>query len=730
MRLLDLFERQPPTGDGFRQWFGDSKVVDNSGHPMVVYHGTKDNFELEKMWPWSHFGTSEAANTRASSSVFNISGQSAQVFPAYLSLQNPLRIKDNGLETPGEYAKAILRSGAFSRRERNTILKNWDSMDLDEKFETLEQAVRSKGYDGLVYTNKVEDSGSISYVVFEPRQQVRSAFDQSLTESVGWPRLYHGSEKQWTQYDPRYGRGDSFIYTTRSPEVARSYGDYVYLVEPTVPPQIIDITRDDPRVRKELQVFLSEYPQYRWSVDELRQIILEGRMFVRDEFGHLQRDILHFMFDSGYNCVVIADVVYGDVHANDNRSYVFDNHFDLNFTLLSDLNEATRPFVQKAIDPALMTFSEYRELVDPDQKSHPPDAYDSDLEDLNSYQGPEDYETLLNTIKRHGLEFEVRRNTRDMWDGRYVKTTPDGDLVRDEQGKATYLDQEEVAMMFPGEKRYRYEYGIIDKSSGQIVANTQDEWGALLARTAREYRKFGFGTLLVKLAREDRPDRSSGGLTRSGYANLGRVHDEMVREYLSSGFYSHLVKTGQITAGRAKEIIAGVQPKKQPQQRNLNTADPKDWLLMTNSQSFVILYDKKLYELEDLDDDDIQHWIDRHIIGMASLASMGGDSSAWVNRTYGPDRIKGFLLAALLQMEPGEPIRMEPDEAQLAANHLGDKLKEVPKQRPGDFDQYYVENRDKTWRYMGNQEQQYRKHRDPYGEWYARIIEWAESLGN
>ena len=30
----------------FKDWFGDSKVVDKEGKPLVVYHGTKKKFDI------------------------------------------------------------------------------------------------------------------------------------------------------------------------------------------------------------------------------------------------------------------------------------------------------------------------------------------------------------------------------------------------------------------------------------------------------------------------------------------------------------------------------------------------------------------------------------------------------------------------------------------------------------------------------------------------------------
>jgi len=42
-----LFQPAPPTDSpAFKKWFGDSKVVDENGDPLVVYHGTDASFEV------------------------------------------------------------------------------------------------------------------------------------------------------------------------------------------------------------------------------------------------------------------------------------------------------------------------------------------------------------------------------------------------------------------------------------------------------------------------------------------------------------------------------------------------------------------------------------------------------------------------------------------------------------------------------------------------------------
>ena len=43
----------------FQRWFGDSKVVDRDGEPLVVYHGTGDDFTVFDPWKTNYGDVSE-----------------------------------------------------------------------------------------------------------------------------------------------------------------------------------------------------------------------------------------------------------------------------------------------------------------------------------------------------------------------------------------------------------------------------------------------------------------------------------------------------------------------------------------------------------------------------------------------------------------------------------------------------------------------------------------------
>ncbi|MCX7631681.1 MAG: hypothetical protein N2038_15775, partial [Geminicoccaceae bacterium] len=97
-----------PTEEGVRnfwKWFGDSKVVDDQGRPLVVYHGTTRDFSafdpnaprtalpLPGMFFTPHAVVAESyasfGKEIRDDDGFIIGAEGGNVMPVYLSLQNP-----------------------------------------------------------------------------------------------------------------------------------------------------------------------------------------------------------------------------------------------------------------------------------------------------------------------------------------------------------------------------------------------------------------------------------------------------------------------------------------------------------------------------------------------------------------------------------------------------------------------------------------------------------------
>lgn len=209
----------------FQRWFANSAVVDDDGDPLVVYHGTQTQSDFDKFRHLSHFGTLDAAQDRlgvvmtegsthwgdsariedmarkrgvvddemgrfeiadeANEWWEKLSGaeryaivsedyperaEQSRIYPVFLSIQNPLRINDDGiLENWKDLADQAHYNEAITWEEAQEVKK--------KPFGHLIELLESKGYDGFVYENTVEDRGSDSYIPFHP-EQVKSVYNR------------------------------------------------------------------------------------------------------------------------------------------------------------------------------------------------------------------------------------------------------------------------------------------------------------------------------------------------------------------------------------------------------------------------------------------------------------------------------------------------------------------------------------------------------------------------
>lgn len=151
-----------------------TKVVDENGEPMRVYHGTRTQFD--KFRPLSHFGDdAKAANDRLGyrdtlpgSPVREPRGRGAHIRTAYLDIRNPARVEDDkgALSSPTSYFEAARDAGHISEEEflRETV----ENTPTNERFI---EVMREKGFDGLVYKNRTEGAGD-SFVIFDSAQVI------------------------------------------------------------------------------------------------------------------------------------------------------------------------------------------------------------------------------------------------------------------------------------------------------------------------------------------------------------------------------------------------------------------------------------------------------------------------------------------------------------------------------------------------------------------------------
>lgn len=180
-----------------KRWFENSKVVDENGKPLVVYHATPERFSVFDTSSFkSHFGTLAQAEARAaelsSMSINKQNGYDVKIIPVYLSIHKPFRMNDLGdnWKSPSALSREIENTlGLPSDSTHDEFDAIYDKIKSDTK--TIVQMLKNRGYDGIVYKNEFEGvvdpsqfgKGGIaptgkhsgdSYIPFDPAQ-IKSA---------------------------------------------------------------------------------------------------------------------------------------------------------------------------------------------------------------------------------------------------------------------------------------------------------------------------------------------------------------------------------------------------------------------------------------------------------------------------------------------------------------------------------------------------------------------------
>jgi len=233
--------------ENFYSWFGDSKVVDEQGRPLVVYHGTK---AMKWGKPLPEFSIFSRAGSRAYQNrvgfFFGETDSFARAFgdrimPVYLNLQNPKifkkgtptneelsleqkevdtaksddtkyiaqKILNNSKKYIDAYDKFIMdmyhKSGLIPYQ--NSMYGDFnDAMQLgrDEAYDiadTYREELQKDGYDGVIIVDTKVDANSnngkpnTQYVAFNPNQ-IKSTSNRgtySESENIYYQSAFAGS---------------------------------------------------------------------------------------------------------------------------------------------------------------------------------------------------------------------------------------------------------------------------------------------------------------------------------------------------------------------------------------------------------------------------------------------------------------------------------------------------------------------------------------------------------
>ncbi|MDC7229719.1 MAG: JAB domain-containing protein [Sphaerochaetaceae bacterium] len=209
----DLFQTAPPTdSEAFKQWFGESKVVDENGNPIELLHGspnmfddfirTQDNDNGYLGAGYYFTGDKGIAQTYATKN--NI----GYIYHAYLKMDNPLRYDQ---EWDKEWSKI-----------RDEIVKENPRVEQysSEFGKLLAEKIQSYGYDGVL---DLRNGEVVEAVVFRNEQIRIASVEPYSIESV--PR---GPLFQESSADDRYFKaleaGDETTAQRIVDEMARRRG--------------------------------------------------------------------------------------------------------------------------------------------------------------------------------------------------------------------------------------------------------------------------------------------------------------------------------------------------------------------------------------------------------------------------------------------------------------------------------------------------------------------------
>jgi hypothetical protein len=168
------FKDRPNINDSFWKWFGDSKVIDSSGNPLIVYHGTdKDFSEFKK----------EFIGIAYTGSIYVSKG---------FYFTNSLRMLDSyvGTYMSDMTDKEFMNQWKYDKNHPENIRPNnvypvylralnpffVDYADIQKDINAVNDEFHSGNYDSCFISTKYHPT-NIEYIVYDPTQ-IKSIFNQ------------------------------------------------------------------------------------------------------------------------------------------------------------------------------------------------------------------------------------------------------------------------------------------------------------------------------------------------------------------------------------------------------------------------------------------------------------------------------------------------------------------------------------------------------------------------
>lgn len=191
----------------FKNWFGDSKVVDENGEPLVVYHGSRNTFDtFEHIEEWN--SDQGSFNTR-NAFFFTDSDYAANAFAELQRSNQILRLQaekhvGTGYNNIAEKQRLDeeIRIQSYNDNIRYNVYlsiqnpyivdfegREYNTKEVDDIFE----AAIENNHDGVILKNILDEGGETTqYAVFNP-EQIKSIDNQGTFDAEN-PNIYYQTQ--------------------------------------------------------------------------------------------------------------------------------------------------------------------------------------------------------------------------------------------------------------------------------------------------------------------------------------------------------------------------------------------------------------------------------------------------------------------------------------------------------------------------------------------------------
>jgi len=196
--MLDCYpNRAPVESADFLKWFKGSKVVDQNGAPLMVYHGTSGSVFDSFQTPAFFSPEIQAANYYAlyfRADEFQ-TPRGARIIPVYLKIANPMRLK--GKKGSLAFIALAQRAGvkidviehqdgswSFNTDEIQAV-SNYDGTNLNDLIysERVRSQLLKEGFDGIEAWDTIENTEPTIWVPIS-KYQIRSAFCGTMIDTL------------------------------------------------------------------------------------------------------------------------------------------------------------------------------------------------------------------------------------------------------------------------------------------------------------------------------------------------------------------------------------------------------------------------------------------------------------------------------------------------------------------------------------------------------------------